>query len=175
MRIDAMIRSISLVPITISTLILACASNPGALDTHADCSAIEDVIAQYAYRWDGKDAEGFADLFTEDAVFEVEVSGVRIPDARVEGRPAILAYAKDSHEGRLAGKQTRHHMTSLVFVELTDDSAATENMVLVTHQSATDATPQPRVSGVYRNDWRRTSQGWKISRRLLLLDKPARR
>ena len=170
-----MIRSFGLVPIALSTLILACASNPNAEGSDADRSAIADVIAQYAYRWDGKDEQGFADLFTEDAVFEVEVSGVLVPDARVEGRPAIYAYAKDSHEGRLAGKQTRHHMTSLVFIALTDDAATTENMVLVTHQSETDATPQPRASGIYRNTWRKTSRGWKISRRLLLLDRPARR
>ena len=29
--------------------------------------AIADVITQYAYRWDAKDAHGFAALFTEDA------------------------------------------------------------------------------------------------------------
>ncbi|MCR9096074.1 MAG: nuclear transport factor 2 family protein [bacterium] len=168
-------RPIRLTTITLGMLMLACASSSNEGGIQADRLAIADAIAQYAYQWDAKNAEGFADLFTEDAIFEVEVSGVRVPDARVEGRPAIYAYAKDSHEGRLAGKQTRHHMTSLVFIALTDDAATTENMVLVTHQSGTDATPQPRASGIYRNTWRKTSQGWKISRRLLLLDRPARR
>jgi hypothetical protein len=39
-------------------------------DADSDQLAIEDVIAQYAYRWDSKDASGFAELFTEDAVIE---------------------------------------------------------------------------------------------------------
>ena len=33
-----------------------------------DKLAIHEVIAQYSYTWDDKNAEGFAQLFTEDAV-----------------------------------------------------------------------------------------------------------
>ncbi|MEM1411430.1 MAG: nuclear transport factor 2 family protein [Pseudomonadota bacterium] len=136
----------------------------------ADRFAISEVIAQYAYRWDAKDAEGFARLFTEDAVFEVSANGKLVPQGRLEGRPAILAYAKNAYAGRLAGKQSRHHMTSLVFLALSTERATTENLVLVTHQSKDDATPQNRVSGVYRNQWRKTADGWQIARRLLTLD-----
>ena len=32
-------------------------------------------MAQYSYRWDSKDSEGFADLFTEDGVMERRVDG----------------------------------------------------------------------------------------------------
>lgn len=36
----------------------------------ADKVAIAEQLAQYSYRWDAKDGEEFADLFTEDGVME---------------------------------------------------------------------------------------------------------
>lgn len=65
----------------------------------SDRKAIEDVWAQYTYHWDSKNSLGFADLFTQDTVVEHWMLGeVR---SRLEGRSALLAYAKDSHEGRI--------------------------------------------------------------------------
>ncbi len=136
----------------------------------ADRLAIAEVVAKYAYHWDSKDAKGFADLFTEDAVLERWASGKPVSDSRLEGRQAILTYAKEAHQGRLADKQTRHHMSNLVFIELTKDTARTENMVLVTHQIEADAAAYINNSGIYRNTWRRTDQGWKIARRVLFID-----
>lgn len=139
--------------------------------TSADRADIQDAIARYAYHWDGKDAEAFAALFAEDAVMERWLLGEL--KSRLEGRAAILEYAKASHIGRLADRQTRHHMTSIVFTQLTDETAATENMVLITHQTASDATPQPVSTGVYRITWRKTNEAWQITKRVLLTDRVA--
>ena len=138
-------------------------------DLVRDRLAITDVVSQYAYRWDAKDADGFANLFTEDAVTEYRVDGELV--TRNEGRLAIHNWAIQSYEGRLADRQSRHHMSALVFIELTEDSALTENMVLVTHQVSTDAAPEILGSGIYRNTWRRTDEGWKISQRVLFFDR----
>ena len=135
----------------------------------ADRLAIEDAIAQYAHRWDGKDADGFASLFTEDAIIERWLLGKM--RSRLEGRDALRAYAKESHEGRLADRQTRHHMSGIVFIEMSADSALTENVVLITHQTASDPSPRIVSSGIYRNTWRRTDSGWKIARRVLVVDR----
>ena len=57
-------------------------------DTIADRLAIADVIAQYAYRWDTKDASGFADLFTRDVVVErwtVELPCMTMRNSRMRG------------------------------------------------------------------------------------------
>ncbi len=134
----------------------------------ADRLAIEDAIAQYAHRWDAKDAPGFVSLFTEDVVIERWLHGKL--KSRLEGRDALLAYAETSHEGRLADRQTRHHMSAIVFIEMTVDAALTENVVLITHQTALDSVPRVVSSGVYRNIWRKTNLGWKIARRVLLVD-----
>ncbi len=136
-----------------------------------DRLAIAEVVAQYSYQWDSKDAEGFASLFTDDAVMERWASGEFISDSRLEGRQAILIYAKEAHEGRLADRQTRHHMSALVFIELTQDTALTENMVLITHQTEADAAAYINGSGIYRNTWRKTDEGWNIARRVLFTDR----
>ena len=54
---------------------------------------------------------------------------------------------------------------------MSTDSAITENMVLITHQTADDRVPFISGSGIYRNTWRKTAQGWKIAERVLFSDR----
>lgn len=136
-----------------------------------DRLAIAEQLAQYSYRWDSKDSEGFAALFTEDGVMDRRRGGEVVSGARVVGHQAILEYAQTSHQGRLADRQTRHHFSALVFLELTPDSAVTENMALITHQRAEDRAAQISSSGIYRNTWRKTPDGWKIAERVLFGDR----
>lgn len=80
-------------------------------------------------------------------------------------------YAQTAHQGRLADRQTQHHMSALVFLELSSDSAVTENMALITHQTADDPAPFISASGIYRITWRKTAQGWRMAKRVLVLDR----
>ena len=141
-----------------------------SLETISDKLAIAATLAQYSYRWDGKDWVGFADLFTDDGIMERWRGGSLVPDSRVVGKEAIQAYARASHQGRLADRQTRHHFSGLVFLELSAQSAVTENMALITHQTAEDRAAVIRASGIYRNSWEKTEQGWRISKRVLFTD-----
>ena len=136
--------------------------------TTANRLQIENNIAQYAYRWDQKDAKGFAKLFTEDAVVERWIQGEQA--SLLEGREALLNYALASYAGRLADRQTRHHMSSIIFTELSDSSAVTENLVLITHQTEASRLPQVVSAGIYRMTWRMTDEGWKIAKRVLFVD-----
>ncbi len=144
-----------------------------AQSTHdlADRLAITDMLTQYSYRWDSKDSSGFADLFTNDGVMERWVFGDLVEGSMVEGKDAIFEYAKRSHEGRLADRQTRHHFSGIVFLELNDDSAITENMALITHQTAEDNVAFISGSGIYRISWQKTPGGWRISNRILMTDR----
>ena len=45
-----------------------------------DRTAILELIANYAYMWDGKDAEGYSGLFTEDANWELYFEGESTPE-----------------------------------------------------------------------------------------------
>ena len=74
-----------------------------------DKLAIAEQLASYSYRWDTKDAEGFSDLFTDNGVMERWQTDELVKASRVTGRQAIFNYAKRSYEGRLAGRQSRHH------------------------------------------------------------------
>ena len=94
-----------------------------------------------------------------------------VSGSRVVGYQAIVEYARTSHNGRLADRQTRHHFSGLVFLELSADSAVTENMALITHQTTEDRAPFISGSGIYRNRWRKTEQGWKIAERVLFSDR----
>ena len=141
-----------------------------SLETISDRLAIAAALAQYSYRWDGKDSTGFADLFTLDGVMERWLAGSLVAGSRIVGRQAIKAYARTSHRGRLADRQTRHHFSGLVFLELSPTSAITENMALITHQTAADRAAVVRSSGIYRNNWKKTESGWLISKRLLFTD-----
>ena len=142
--------------------------------TSEDRRAITDALSQYADHWDAKDAERFAALFSEDAVMEVHVDGTLLEGSRVVGRPAILAYAKAAHAGRLADRQSRHHFSNTIFLECDAEHAVTDTTAFITHQTATDPEPVLVTSGTYRNTWRKTYEGWRLSVRILSVDRPRR-
>ena len=132
--------------------------------------AIQEVIAQYSYTYDAKDAEAFSKLFTEDAVWELYMFGSTEPQVRLNSRQAIRDWAAHNYRGRTASVNSRHHQSGTLFDELTDGNARTRTMVLITHQNATDITPRPTLSGVYYDLWRKTAGGWKLARRMLYHD-----
>ena len=159
-----------------SSGIILCAlfvtSKVGAADLSelVNRTAIIDVLTQYSYRWDSKDSAGFAELFTEDGILERKLNGVTVIGSKVEGREAIHEYAKTSHEGRLADTLSQHHFSGIVFLELTDTRAVTENMALITHRTDESAAPYIRSSGYYLNTWQKTRNGWRIRKRVLKVD-----
>jgi len=132
--------------------------------------AIQEVIAQYAYTYDGMDAERFAALFTEDVVWERFASGTTHAETRLESREAIRAWATQRLQQRRGRFVSRHYQCGTVFDELTPDAALTRTMVLVTHQGVTEAAPRPTLSGVYHDQWRKTPTGWRIAYRAVHVD-----
>ena len=133
-----------------------------------DRAVIQELIAQYAYRWDAKETNAFADLFTDDVVVERYVQDEL--KSRLNGRDQLSEYARLSHLGRLADRQTRHHMSGITFRELSPDRAVTRNMVLITHQTVESGTPFVAGAGVYEMTWQKVEDGWKIAKRILYSD-----
>lgn len=131
--------------------------------------AISDALAEYAYRWDAKDAASFAELFTDDAVIDWVLGGEPV-EQTVQGRADIEAYARQAHDDRIGEKQSRHHFSNLVFRELSADTAVTDNTLLVTHQPP-GGTIEVKSSGVYRIGWAKVDGDWLISRRTLHVDR----
>ena len=133
--------------------------------------AIHEMIAQYSYTYDGKDAEGFAQLFVEDGVFEIFVPGKTGPSVRLQSRKAIREWAAQRLQDRHGRFTSRHHQSGILFDELRSDSALTRTMVLVTHQDVTEAAPRPTDSGVYHDQWRKTHEGWRLAHRAVHVDR----
>ncbi len=132
---------------------------------------IQDVIARHSYSYDGRDADGFAQLFVEDASFEVMVpTQSRRPAVRVLSRAAIRKWAVQRRE-LTAGIQTRHYQSGLLFDELTVNTARTRTMLLLIVQGAPDSAPLLQLSGVYHDSWRKTSEGWRLVHRAAHLDR----
>ena len=135
-----------------------------------DKLAIQDVIAQYSYAYDAKDAEAFAQLFVEDGIFEVIVPGESSPRVRLLSRAAIRDWAAQRNQLN-AGSQARHYQSGLLFDELTAETASSRVMLLLTRQGALDAAPVLNLSGVYHDTWRKTSEGWRLARRTARVDR----
>jgi hypothetical protein len=138
-----------------------------------DKFAIQEVIVQYSYTYDAQAAEGFAALFTEDAVWERFAAGATRPEIRLESRIAIRAWAAQRLHERRGRFTSRHYQSGLLFDALTSESARTRTMVLVTHQEVTEAAPRPTATGVYHDQWRKTPEGWRFAHRILYRDKSA--
>jgi uncharacterized protein (TIGR02246 family) len=138
--------------------------------SNEDKLAIQEVIARYSYTYDSQDAEGFAQLFVEDGVFEVFVPDKTIAVVRLQSRTAIRAWAAQRLHARRGHFTSRHYQSGTLFDMLTADVARTRTMVLVTHQGRTDAAPRPTLSGVYHDHWRRTPTGWRLVHRAAYVD-----
>ena len=67
-----------------------------------DKLAIQEIIAQYSYTYDSQDAEGFAQLFVEDGVFEVFVPGKTTASVRLRSRTEIREWAAQRLRERTA-------------------------------------------------------------------------
>ena len=135
-----------------------------------DRLAILEQFGRYSYAEDGGDPEAYAGMFTEDAVFEVWLKGADTPFVRLEGRNAIREWAAGRYAERPAGLQVRHNQTGTIFDELTSGAAMTRTMLLATRLDPEATVPRASVSGVYRDEWRRTPDGWRFSKRAITVD-----
>jgi hypothetical protein len=137
----------------------------------ADRLAIIEVIAQYSYTYDALDAEGFAALFIENALWEYYLSGNDEPEISLTSQDEIRDWALPRLKARIGKFSSRHHQTNTVFDSQDSENPQTRTMVLVTHHDVGNPHPIPTLSGVYHDTWIKTAQGWKFAKRILYTDK----
>lgn len=133
---------------------------------------ILERIGRYSYAADEGDAEGLAALFTADGVMARRLIGDDAPVTLAEGREALAAWARAAFAARPEGVLTRHHQRATAFDALGEASARTRTMLLLTRIGPGDRHPAAAVSGLYRDEWRRTADGWRIARRVAEIDRP---
>jgi hypothetical protein len=131
-----------------------------------DMLAIQQEIARYSYTFDSGNAEGWANLFTEDGLWEFYAAGATEPSTRLEGRAAMRDFCTQRFSGRRGGVTSYHHQSGVIFDSLTADTARVRAMLVLTIQMP-DEPARVYLTGVYQDDWVKTSEGWKIKYRVL--------
>jgi 3-phenylpropionate/cinnamic acid dioxygenase small subunit len=114
---------------------------PSIADDHAE---IRNLLAKYCLLLDLDDMDGWLQLFTDDAVYEVY------------GRQGV---GRDGIRTLLTGAPGGLHLGGPPVIEVDGDRATTlRNLLFV------DATSGDQRSAVYDDDLVRTPEGWRIAR-----------
>lgn len=124
-----------------------------------DRLAILNLQALYARGADSFSGAEYAEAFTPDGVLDPSRTGI----ARVEGRPAIAAlmdsvFARQTHNFHMVGNQC---VTAL-------DGDRAEGFCYFFQRSLLKNGGRTEFAGRYDDVYRRTAEGWKIERRVLV-------
>jgi len=130
-------------------------------------------IAEYSYTFDGKDADGWANLFTEDGEWISIIKEQDDPTEHLIGQDAIREWAAKRHQTIPDTYRSFHHQSGTSFDELTANTARTRTMLVLTghDMSGYDGSkgPQVTITGIYKDDWSKTADGWRIRKRVLVI------
>lgn len=129
--------------------------------TEKDRAAIRALVENYTIFGDAGDEEGFAGLFTADAV-------IVTPFNRMEGQESLRAIP--SMLGQMFAR-TLHQVTSQ-HVSIVGDNASGETKSYANHITVNDdgTATNDRWAIRYQDVFRREDGGWKIASRTLLID-----
>jgi 3-phenylpropionate/cinnamic acid dioxygenase small subunit len=121
----------------------------------------EKLLYAYAYTYDSKDCESFANLFAIDAVWQVS--------ATTSGRDAIRQRCLDRQKSVVGNIKTRHNMMNIVFDQLTSRRAETRTYVILTWQKPADQTITVVATGTYKDVIVRSDDGkWLFKERKVI-------
>ncbi len=132
-----------------------------------DKHAILELLSRSAYGYDERKLDMLEACFTPDAAFSIQIAGVPELMGPFEGTEAIMGLYRGSLE---AQTDVRRHVVSNAFFESEGD----EPVVLsyLTLFATENGEAKLLCTGVYRDQLRRTADGWAIHRRHLDLDSP---
>jgi len=124
--------------------------------------ALMTLEAEYARSWDTADADGWADVFTPDGVFELVGTAER-PTRCYEGRAALKEFCE-----LFNGRWTGLHLMHLPQITVDGETARSRVHFEWTAVARTDPdrTIQRRVHGYYEVTYRNTAAGWRMLRRV---------
>lgn len=128
-----------------------------------DMLAIQQVIARYSYTFDVGDANGWANLFTEDGVWEDYNAK---PSYAVKGHAELREFAAMRYRQKTPGLVYFHHQSGVLFDELTENTAKTRVMVIITIHKPPDP-PHIIITAIYTDKWIKTSKGWLFKHRVI--------
>jgi hypothetical protein len=128
----------------------------------ADLEATMAIIAlegRYARTWDTSDAPGWAGVFTQDGVFErVDVEGR--PGHRKAGQAELAQFCREAQAGF-----GRLHMMHSYDIAVSGGTATGRISFECRRITLGDYPRHGLITGFYDVEYRRTPDGWRISRR----------
>ncbi|WP_430334117.1 nuclear transport factor 2 family protein [Rhodococcus sp. ACT016] len=129
-------------------------------------AAVEDTLAilqlegAYAPAWDSGDAEAWADLFTEDGIFELAEVGA-VPGTTILGRDALRQFCVE-----FTARTPGIHLLNTPSIVLDGDEATARiHFEFRSGGTGDGETRQAHVAGHYTVRYRRTLDGWRIAHR----------
>ncbi len=127
----------------------------------ADRMMIMDLLARYAWEIDHGTAEGWADVFTEDGIFELAQSG-----GRIEGREALKTGAQHLYDTL----PNVHHVMSNIVIDLNGDTA--KGRCELNEFMARPEAIYPNLQGWYEDDYVFNGERWFIRHRRVFVAEP---
>jgi len=135
---------------------------PEYLQTAADRSMIQDLLARYAWEIDHGTPEGWAALFTEDGIFEAPALGLW-----VQGSAALVAFARDVHRTL----PNVHHMMSNFVIDVSGERA--RGRCELNEFMARPEAIYPNLQGWYEDEYVCDAERWRITHRRVFIAEPA--
>ncbi|MFN7981939.1 MAG: nuclear transport factor 2 family protein [Vicinamibacterales bacterium] len=124
--------------------------------TAQDYIDIQQLYARYAMTIDSGDAEGWANTFTPDGVF----------NNSSRGHDALVQFVHDWREKR-SGAERRHWNSNLVITPSEDGATGSVYLLLL---DIGVRPPVPNMSAVHEDHLVKTPQGWRFKTRVLHSD-----
>ncbi|MGE0304234.1 MAG: nuclear transport factor 2 family protein [Acidimicrobiia bacterium] len=115
---------------------------------------IIDLLARYSWAFDTRDGEAYARTFTDDGVMQGPVT-------TVAGAEQLTTWARD-----FPPSVTRHTTSNIVIEGSGERAAAKSTLVVV---GAADGALTPILLGEYHDELHKTSSGWRIAHRRLVI------
>jgi 3-phenylpropionate/cinnamic acid dioxygenase small subunit len=118
-----------------------------------DRARISDLLHAFARALDTKDWEAYAAMYAESGVLE-------LPWATV-GRAELAGFVSQD----LGRFHATHHLSSNHSIEIDGDTARSRSYLLSMHVvDPDDQASQWLAGGWYDNEYRRTAEGWRLTR-----------
>lgn len=127
-----------------------------------DRFAILDLEAEYAYAWDLGTPRQWAEVFTEDGIFEMLPTG-HTPHTRIEDRTALENFCTHIRQ-----QWSGLHYMHPPHLKIEGDNAESVIFFEFRHvmQAGTTQVRQGVTAGYYRTRYCRTQEGWRMKERV---------
>ena len=119
---------------------------------------IEQLLARYTKAADIDPSETMREIFTENGSFVVDAM-----DLKITGIDNIIAYFTESRTNSSGGV---FHITSNLIIDISGDSASASSYLTVM-QSGEEI--KPLTIGRYSDELVKTSRGWRLKTRTVIL------